>query len=69
MGQYHDMTPVQHQSTLQRIVDLCGRFHTRGAVGCTATGTVHDGDTIASCSSPHVRASASLFVLGRYTIL
>ncbi|XP_039803517.1 uncharacterized protein LOC120667522 [Panicum virgatum] len=26
MGQYHDMTPAQHQSTLQKIVDMCKRF-------------------------------------------
>ena len=32
MGQYHDMTPAQHQSTLQKIVDMCKRF--RRAVTC-----------------------------------
>ena len=32
MGQYHDMTPAQHQSTLQKIVDMCKRF--RQAVTC-----------------------------------
>ena len=32
MGQYHDMTPAQHQSTLQKIVDMCKRL--RRAVTC-----------------------------------
>src|SRR6185503_16131917 len=32
MGQYHDMTPTQHQSMLQKIVDMCKRF--RRAVTC-----------------------------------
>ena len=32
MGQYHVMTPAQHQSTLQKIVDMCKRF--RRAVTC-----------------------------------
>ena len=32
MGQYHDMTLAQHQSTLQKIVDMCKRF--RRAVTC-----------------------------------
>ncbi|XP_039805079.1 poly(U)-specific endoribonuclease homolog [Panicum virgatum] len=32
MGQYHDMMPAQHQSTLQKIVDMCKRF--RRAVTC-----------------------------------
>ena len=26
MGQYHDMMLAQHQSTLQKIVDMCGQF-------------------------------------------
>jgi len=38
MGQYHDMTPAQHQSTLQRIVNLCGRF--RRAVACRSNNTL-----------------------------
>ncbi|RLN13664.1 hypothetical protein C2845_PM09G10190 [Panicum miliaceum] len=37
MGHYHDVTPTQHQSTLQRIVDLCGRF--RRAVTCRGDNT------------------------------
>ena len=32
MGQYHDMTLAQHQSTLQKIVDMCKRF--RRAMTC-----------------------------------
>ena len=38
MGQYHDMTPAQHQSTLQRIIDLCGRC--RRAVTCRSDDTM-----------------------------
>ena len=38
MGQYHDMTPVQHQSTLKRIVDLCEQF--RRAVTCRTDDTI-----------------------------
>ena len=38
MGQYHDMTPAQHQSTLQRIIDLCRRF--RRAVTCRSDDTL-----------------------------
>ena len=38
MGQYHDMTPAQHQSTLQKIVDMCGRF--RRAVTCRSNDTL-----------------------------
>ena len=32
MGHYHDMTHAQHQSTLQKIVDMCKRF--RRAMTC-----------------------------------
>jgi len=38
MGHYHDMTPAQHQSTLKRIVNLCGLF--RRAVTCRTDDTL-----------------------------
>ena len=38
MGHYHDMTPAQHQSTLQKIVDMCKRF--RRAVTCREDDTL-----------------------------
>ena len=38
MGQYHDMMPAQHQSTLQKIVDMCKQF--QRAVTC------HEDDTL-----------------------
>ena len=38
MGHYHDMTPAQHQSTLQKIVDMCWRF--RRAASCREDDTL-----------------------------
>ena len=37
MGQYHDMTPAQYQSTLHKIVDMCKRF--RRAMTCRVDDT------------------------------
>ena len=53
MGQYHDMTPAQHQSTLQKIVDMCKRF--RRAVTCREDDTLLPPST----SGPVPRADPS----------